>query len=117
MNGATHAQIPLKLYGADALTRARRVLEAAVQSAVAKLLHSALTVTVRGLEYMNDDPTAVDVLYAQLHAPRLQELVDDIAAAFRLAGLDAPAPDRVKLHATVLNSKRRRSMRRADGPR
>ncbi|BFZ00513.1 hypothetical protein BsWGS_03552 [Bradybaena similaris] len=67
-----------------------------------------LEVQVKGLEYMNDDPAAVDVLYAKIEAgdacERLQLLADRLVNTFTSADLMQREYDRVKLHVTVMNT-------------
>lgn len=63
-----------------------------------------LEVRVRGLEYMNDDPHAVDVLYAKIESPALQTAADQIYEYFIAKGLMQKKYDHVKLHATLINS-------------
>ncbi|KAI8772425.1 activating signal cointegrator 1 complex subunit 1-like [Biomphalaria glabrata] len=72
------------------------------------LQDKSLTVQICGLEYMNDDPTEVDVLYAKVQkgeaCKRLQTIVDYIAEKLCNSGLMKKEYDRVKLHVTVLNT-------------
>uniref|UniRef100_A0A803WBQ6 Activating signal cointegrator 1 complex subunit 1 n=1 Tax=Ficedula albicollis TaxID=59894 RepID=A0A803WBQ6_FICAL len=67
-----------------------------------------LTVEVAGVEYMNDDPTMTDVLYAKVHmkdgSDRLQMVADQLVERFVASGLMLKEWDRVKLHATVMNT-------------
>lgn len=67
-----------------------------------------LTVVVAGVEYMNDDPAMTDVLYAKVHmkdgSDRLQMLADQLVERFVASGLMLKEWDRVKLHATVMNT-------------
>uniref|UniRef100_A0A8C5JI92 Activating signal cointegrator 1 complex subunit 1 n=1 Tax=Junco hyemalis TaxID=40217 RepID=A0A8C5JI92_JUNHY len=67
-----------------------------------------LTVEVAGVEYMNDDPAMTDVLYAKVHmkdgSDRLQMLADQLVERFVASGLMLKEWDRVKLHATVMNT-------------
>ncbi|KAM6441917.1 activating signal cointegrator 1 complex subunit 1 isoform 1-T1 [Liasis olivaceus] len=67
-----------------------------------------LTVEVRGIEYMNDDPAMIDVLYAKVHmkdgSNRLQVIADRLMDQFVTSGLMKKEWDRVKLHATVMNT-------------
>ncbi|XP_072523157.1 activating signal cointegrator 1 complex subunit 1 [Salminus brasiliensis] len=67
-----------------------------------------LGLKVRGIEYMNDDPSMVDVLYAKVSAQdgsdKLQEIADRLMEHFVAAGLMVREWDRVKLHATVMNT-------------
>nr|XP_020017884.1 activating signal cointegrator 1 complex subunit 1 isoform X2 [Castor canadensis] len=63
---------------------------------------------MEGIEYMNDDPGMVDVLYAKVHmkdgSNRLQELVDRVLERFQASGLIVKEWNSVKLHATVMNT-------------
>ncbi|XP_067996447.1 activating signal cointegrator 1 complex subunit 1 isoform X4 [Melanerpes formicivorus] len=67
-----------------------------------------LTVEVAGVEYMNDDPAMIDVLYAKVHmkdgSDRLQVIADQLVERFVASGLMLKEWDRVKLHATVMNT-------------
>ncbi|NXY08543.1 ASCC1 protein, partial [Pteruthius melanotis] len=67
-----------------------------------------LTVEVAGVEYMNDDPTMTDVLYAKVHmkdgSDRLQMVADQLVERFVASGLMLKEWDKVKLHATVMNT-------------
>jgi hypothetical protein len=73
-------------------------------------------VVVKGVDYMNDDPSNVDVLFARTSladgSDGLQRFADAVAAAFREAGMLDPPPgggaesSSVKLHATLINSKK-----------
>ncbi|XP_065603109.1 activating signal cointegrator 1 complex subunit 1 isoform X1 [Cyrtonyx montezumae] len=67
-----------------------------------------LTVEVAGVEYMNDDPAMMDVLYAKVHmkdgSDKLQVIADQLVERFVASGLMLREWDRVKLHATVMNT-------------
>ncbi|XP_066477792.1 activating signal cointegrator 1 complex subunit 1 isoform X1 [Tiliqua scincoides] len=67
-----------------------------------------LTVEVAGIEYMNDDPAMIDVLYAKVHmkdgSNKLQQIADRLMDRFVTSGLMMKEWDRVKLHATVMNT-------------
>uniref|UniRef100_A0A3F2YU08 K Homology domain-containing protein n=1 Tax=Anopheles christyi TaxID=43041 RepID=A0A3F2YU08_9DIPT len=63
-----------------------------------------LEIRMRGLEYMNDDPHAVDVLYAKIESPALQKAADQIYDYFIAKGLMQKKYDHVKLHTTLINS-------------
>ncbi|CAH6789725.1 Ascc1 [Phodopus roborovskii] len=67
-----------------------------------------LEAEMAGIEYMNDDPGMVDVLYAKVHmkdgSNRLQELVDRVLERFQALGLIVKEWNSVKLHATVMNT-------------
>jgi activating signal cointegrator complex subunit 1 len=57
---------------------------------------------------MNDDPHAVDVLYAKVQledgSNRLQCLADELNDRLTLTGIMQKSYDRVKLHVTVMNT-------------
>ncbi|NWI60990.1 ASCC1 protein, partial [Calyptomena viridis] len=67
-----------------------------------------LAVELAGVEYMNDDPAMTDVLYAKVHmkdgSDRLQVIADQLVERFVASGLMLKEWDRVKLHATVMNT-------------
>nr|CAB3223394.1 activating signal cointegrator 1 complex subunit 1-like [Phallusia mammillata] len=67
-----------------------------------------LQIKVKGLEYMNDDPGAVDVLYAKVvdenGTNKLQNFADAIATELVKGGLSENQYDHVKLHGTLLNT-------------
>ncbi|KAL2078576.1 hypothetical protein ACEWY4_026261 [Coilia grayii] len=67
-----------------------------------------LTLVVSGIEYMNDDPSMVDVLYAKVQvkdgSDMLQVMADRLVEHFVAAGLMTREWDRVKLHGTVMNT-------------
>lgn len=66
----------------------------------------SLDIQLDGLEYMNDDPSEVDVLYVKVKDPteRLQILADRLVDKFTSTGLMQREYDRVKLHVTVMNT-------------
>ncbi|MBN3302755.1 ASCC1 protein, partial [Amia calva] len=67
-----------------------------------------LPLEVVGIEYMNDDPSMVDVLYAKVQpkdrSDKLQVIADKLVEHFVASGLMTKEWDRVKLHATVMNT-------------
>lgn len=67
-----------------------------------------LLVDMRGLEYMNDDPGKVDVLYAQVTpqdgSNKLQLIADSIMEQFVSEGVMQRDYDKVKLHITLINT-------------
>ncbi|KAG9345951.1 hypothetical protein JZ751_007766 [Albula glossodonta] len=67
-----------------------------------------LPLEVAGIEYMNDDPAMVDVLYAKVQAKdgsdKLQVIADQLVERFVTAGLMVREWDRVKLHGTIMNT-------------
>lgn len=70
-----------------------------------------LKINIKGLEYMNDDPSQVDVLYAKVNQINeensIQIIADDLMRKFCEAGLTKKQYDSVKLHATVMNTLKR----------
>lgn len=73
------------------------------------LQDNKLRVIMSGVEYMNDDPSEVDVLYGKVSCYNdeylLQDIVDGINTYFSKKGLLEKERDRVKLHATLMNTK------------
>lgn len=63
-----------------------------------------IQMTLCGLEYMNDDPRSVDVLYGKVNCEPLQKIADYIVDYFAKKGLSKKKYDSVKLHVTLLNS-------------
>ncbi|XP_060796158.1 activating signal cointegrator 1 complex subunit 1 isoform X3 [Neoarius graeffei] len=67
-----------------------------------------LALEVKGIEYMNDDPSMVDVLYAKVcvqdESDKLQQIANRLVECFVAAGLMNKEWDRVKLHATIMNT-------------
>ncbi|KAM4623807.1 activating signal cointegrator 1 complex subunit 1 isoform 2-T2 [Polymixia lowei] len=67
-----------------------------------------LPLEVTGIEYMNDDPAMVDVLYAKVNvkdgSDKLQVIADRLVEHFVSAGWMVREWDRVKLHGTVMNT-------------
>lgn len=67
-----------------------------------------LPLEVTGIEYMNDDPGVVDVLYAKVNvkdgSDKLQVIADRLVEYFVSEGLMVQDWDRVKLHGTVMNT-------------
>ena len=67
-------------------------------------------VQLKGLEFMNDDPSFVDVLYAkvqlidQINSNRLQTFLDRLNDELLSTGLMKQKFERIKLHVTLMNS-------------
>lgn len=64
-----------------------------------------IEVEIKGLEIMNDDPTAVKVLYGSVECEALQMIVDKIYEYFVNKGMTQKKYDRVKLHVTLMNTR------------
>ncbi|XP_075912270.1 activating signal cointegrator 1 complex subunit 1 [Petromyzon marinus] len=107
----------LVLLSAAEVEAARQQLQAASAVVREVLGDVALHVALRGLEFMNDDPAVVDVLYAQIHShgDRLQRLADRLVEHFVASGLMVRERQRVKLHATVINTLYRKGEGRPGG--
>ena len=90
----------------DAIT----VLEECNRKYIKPLLNGKnLSVQLKGLEYMNDDPSSVDVLYIKVKTideklDLIQMISDHVVDSFDKSGLMKKQFERVKLHATVMNS-------------
>ncbi|CAO1359595.1 unnamed protein product [Diamesa serratosioi] len=63
-----------------------------------------LKVKLSGIEYMNDDPSSVDVLYGKVESTLLQEVADAVSNYFSDKGLFQKKSEHVKLHVTLINS-------------
>ncbi|XP_062567420.1 activating signal cointegrator 1 complex subunit 1-like [Saccostrea cucullata] len=103
----------LALLNKREIEQALETLEECKSSLVEPILRGEpLTVRLQGLEYMNDDPASVDVLYAKIQpgeqAERLQILADRLVDRFSTTGLMQQEYSRVKLHVTVMNTLMRR---------
>ena len=108
----------LKLYGNENIEEAKALLRECSQTIKGMLRGSPDTsILVKGVEYMNDDPRSMDVLYASASlsdgSTVLQDIADHLHAEFTKAGFLEPEHDHVKLHATVINSKKRSVGRQA----
>lgn len=57
-----------------------------------------------GLNYMNDDPSSIDVLYGVVISDRLQEISNAIAQYFTSRGYSQIKQEQIKLHVTLLNT-------------
>ncbi|KAM7295498.1 putative activating signal cointegrator 1 complex subunit [Ixodes scapularis] len=94
-------------------SEAKKVLDSCGDIVKEILGGQSLYVRVSGLEFMNDDATEVDVLYAKVTTfdsnsrpnDKLQQLVDQVARRFAQSGLMLEQPHNVKLHITLMNTK------------
>lgn len=74
-------------------------------------LNTPFVLNIKGLEIMNDDPSATRVLYAHVESPEVQEFADKCLKHFQGTGLcaaDNIERDSIKLHVTVLNARHRK---------
>uniref|UniRef100_A0A9J7YEQ3 Activating signal cointegrator 1 complex subunit 1 n=1 Tax=Cyprinus carpio carpio TaxID=630221 RepID=A0A9J7YEQ3_CYPCA len=98
----------LALLNEQEVTRASKLLQQC-QDVIRDITEAKpLPVEVRGIEYMNDDPSMVDVLYAKVRvqdgSDKLQQIADRLVECFAAAGLMERERDRVKIHGTVMNT-------------
>lgn len=98
----------LRMYTPSEEERAAHVLEECLRELGPS---SATTLQLCGLDCMNDDPSAVRVLYAKVSeadgSDRLQKFVDALQGAYLQKAPDLiknEGRDSVKLHATVMNT-------------
>ena len=112
----------LKLYSDEARAKAVAAM-ASLSTAIRSTLGdppARIDLTVKGLGTMNDDMSAVDVLFLKVHevggGEAVNMICDAAVRAFGDAGLLLSIDDKpVKLHATVMNTRLRRG--RGDGER
>ncbi|XP_014478832.1 PREDICTED: activating signal cointegrator 1 complex subunit 1 isoform X2 [Dinoponera quadriceps] len=96
----------LKLFDDKEKEQAVNALMHCKENIIDPILEKAgpLNIHLRGVACMNDDPTEVKVLFAQVTPnEKLQEIVDKIADYFTNIGLREKEYERVKLHMTVMN--------------
>lgn len=67
--------------------------------------HGSLDFRVAGVEYMNDDPSEVHVLYGRVVCEPLQLIAEQIVDVFVKHGLMRRQHEQVKLHVTLINSR------------
>jgi len=98
----------LNLTGDMELDQAVGALDECRKTFVRDLLESKpLAVHIKGLEYMNDDPSEVDVLYAKVNSQdsnKIQGIANKLMEKFVEIGFSKKQYDQVKLHATVMNT-------------
>lgn len=63
-----------------------------------------LKANLNGLNYMNDDPSSVNVIYGKVISDDLEEISNAIAQHFASHGYTQLKHDSVKLHVTLMNS-------------
>eukprot|EP00002_Diphylleia_rotans_P027967 TRINITY_DN5630_c0_g1_i6.p1 TRINITY_DN5630_c0_g1~~TRINITY_DN5630_c0_g1_i6.p1 ORF type:complete len:316 (-),score=66.41 TRINITY_DN5630_c0_g1_i6:16-963(-) len=97
----------LKLFSEDDIQRASAVLKT-LQGYLSMFMgKEPPRILLKGLEYMNDDPSKVDVLYAQVQdlseGRKLKRICDETIRHFQEANLFVDERD-LKIHATILNT-------------
>lgn len=97
----------LKLLDDDEKKQAIDALMTCKENIIDPILKEAgpINIKLQGVACMNDDPTMVRILYVQVtDNEKLQELVDKIANYFVDIGMKEKEYERVKLHATIMNT-------------
>ncbi|XP_006822825.1 activating signal cointegrator 1 complex subunit 1-like [Saccoglossus kowalevskii] len=99
----------LVLLNTKEVSQAAEILKQCEEEMIKPLLKSEpLLIDVEGIEYMNDDPSEVDVVYAKVRSKdgsnKLQHIADNLVEKFGSSGLMQKDYDRVKLHCTVINT-------------
>uniref|UniRef100_A0A0M3K9Z8 Activating signal cointegrator 1 complex subunit 1 (inferred by orthology to a human protein) n=1 Tax=Anisakis simplex TaxID=6269 RepID=A0A0M3K9Z8_ANISI len=98
--------VMLSLLDKNEIVEATNTLRKHANKCVEEMIRGeGIEVEMRGLEFMNDDPSRVRVLFAKIHSERLQQLVDAIADGFGEVGLAPRRQDRVKIHCTLMNTR------------
>uniref|UniRef100_A0A0K2UPE1 Activating signal cointegrator 1 complex subunit 1like [Megachile rotundata] n=2 Tax=Lepeophtheirus salmonis TaxID=72036 RepID=A0A0K2UPE1_LEPSM len=88
------------------LKLAIQTLNECVKEIVKPILdNESLTISIGGLQIMNDDPSSTCVVYAKITSNKLQEIADKIVEKFSTMGIITRESDHVKLHMTVMNTK------------
>eukprot|EP00803_Ostreobium_quekettii_P003818 evm.model.scf_1223.1 EVM.evm.TU.scf_1223.1 scf_1223:16154-19336(+) len=105
--------VMLKLYSDEKRNLARKALEDASRDVKPLLPDAGLMIRLKGLGYMNDDPSAIDVMYLNVLEPEEQSIMRKVCTVFvdklSQAGLLlAKDEGDVKMHVTLLNSRFRR---------
>jgi activating signal cointegrator complex subunit 1 len=104
----------LRLYQSDELSKARHLMNQG-QVFIDDVFRSTDQILIKGLNYMNDDPSEVHILYLQVGknntCEKLSKLIEHISQLFISAGLatENEVQHNEKLHATLMNSKWRKS--------
>ncbi|XP_034949757.1 activating signal cointegrator 1 complex subunit 1 [Chelonus insularis] len=100
----------LKLLDDKDKCKAIDTLNGCVEEVIKPLLnkHKMIQIVIQGLEIMNDDPTKIRVLYAEVvNNDKLQELVDKIFEYFVDKGImSVQYTNKVKLHMTLMKTSR-----------
>ena len=105
--------VMLRLFSKEEEERAVYEIRESLRTLQDKFGSLQFSVKLAGIESMNDDPSAVDVLYAKVFdsSGKVQQFVDALASDLPLRAPDLFEARRgrqeIKLHATVMNSKYR----------
>lgn len=95
------------LLNEDEKAKATSIFQSFYEDAMDILKEEPLVLKLEGIDYMNDDPSQVNVLYGQCVdvSGRLQRLADSVVDHFEARGLLDREYERVKLHVTLMNTK------------
>lgn len=106
----------LKLYSAEEIQKAQKLLQESGPKIYDIVGTRSVIIRMKGLEYMNDDPHSVDVLYVKVtdEGNCLKDVCKYLVDVFTLSGLAPPQDRDVKLHATFINTKLREDTRKED---
>lgn len=96
----------LSLLDNDDRAQASQYLQDCQETIIIPILEQYKSIEIKmcGIEYMNDDPASVDVLYGKIISEPLQMIADKMMDYFVSRGLMQPRNDHVKLHVTLINS-------------
>lgn len=100
----------LTLVDDEEIKLAKHVLQSCYEEVISTLFQNnkKYSMFIKGLEIMNDDPSEVSILYGNVHMEgekeNLQLLADKIAEYYHKSGLARRQYDKVKLHATLMNT-------------
>lgn len=97
----------LVLLSEDEKSKAASIFQSFYDGAMEIIEEEPLLMKLEGIDYMNDDPSQVNVLYGQCVdvSGRLQRLADSVVDHFEARGLLDREYERVKLHVTLMNTK------------
>lgn len=102
----------LTLVDDEELNAAKQVLQNCYDEVISNLFPKGkkYSIIIQGLEIMNDDPSEVNVLYGNVHMKNPQEnehlqvMADKITEYYYKSSLARRQYDKVKLHATIINT-------------
>ncbi|XP_025417954.1 activating signal cointegrator 1 complex subunit 1 isoform X2 [Sipha flava] len=93
------------LCDAAEIKKAIKLMEQCEDTIIKPMNLKPLDVLISELDYMNDDPSEVNVLYAKVKSNDIQIMADKIQTFFKKCDLTLqPRSDHVKLHITLMNS-------------
>jgi len=97
----------LKLYTPESINKAQKLLKECAPQIYDIVGTRSVVAHLQGLEYMNDDPSAVDILYVKVGgSKRLADICSHLVNVYSAANL-CPPQESTKLHATLISTKLR----------